>query len=193
MEDWRHCLKVKGKYIREVCFGLNLIFLQIPFLLFWFVCSYLFFSIFYYFFYYWTFYPLLCPFFTLFFFFFGCSFLHASFISFSCLVFRKKDLYLVITQKLTFMKSGRFHVKSTQNLIKSDVSTKTLQFGGAGRGYDPRFHEIQGHSPSPAFIKLNSFGWNICFCEVLNRYCVLVVNIMLLLYCDYSCNYCVYK
>ena len=26
-----------------------------------------------------------------------------------CLVFRKKDLYLVITQKLTFMKSGGFH------------------------------------------------------------------------------------
>ena len=56
------------------------------------------------------------------------------------------------------MKSGRFQVKSTQNLIKSDVSTKTLQFGGVhGGGYDPRFHEIQGHSPSPAFIKLNSF------------------------------------
>ena len=35
------------------------------------------------------------------------------------------------------MKSGGFHLKSTQNLIKSDVSTKTLQFGGgggAGRG-----------------------------------------------------------
>ena len=48
----------------------------------------------------------------------------------ACLVFRKKDLYLIITQKLTFMKSGRFQVKSTQNLIKSDVSTKTLQFGG---------------------------------------------------------------
>ena len=46
------------------------------------------------------------------------------------LVFQKKDLYLIITQKLTFMKSGRFQVKSTQNLIKSDVSTKTLQFGG---------------------------------------------------------------
>ena len=29
-----------------------------------------------------------------------------------CLVFRKKDLYLVITQKLIFMKSGGFHVKS---------------------------------------------------------------------------------
>ena len=33
-----------------------------------------------------------------------------------------------------FMKSGRFHVKSTQNLIKSDVSTKTLQFGGCREG-----------------------------------------------------------
>ena len=67
----------------------------------------------------------------------------------SCLVFRKKDLYLIIRQKLTFMKSGGFHlksgrfhqvkssrfqVKSTQNLIKSDVSTKTLQFGGSREG-----------------------------------------------------------
>ena len=57
-----------------------------------------------------------------------------------CLVFRKKDLYLVITQKLIFwnpadfMKSGGFHVKSTQNLIKSDVSTKTLQFRGCREG-----------------------------------------------------------
>ena len=57
------------------------------------------------------------------------------------------------------VKSSGFQVKSTQNLIKSDVSAKTLQFGGGvhGGGYDPRFHEIQGHSPSPAFIKLNSF------------------------------------
>ena len=31
-------------------------------------------------------------------------------------------------------KSGGFHVKSTQNLIKSDVSTKTLQFGGCREG-----------------------------------------------------------
>ena len=33
-----------------------------------------------------------------------------------CLVFRKKDLYLVITQKLTFMKSGGFHA----DFMKSD-------------------------------------------------------------------------
>ena len=33
-----------------------------------------------------------------------------------------------------FMKFGGFHVKSTQNLIKSDVSTKTLQFGGCREG-----------------------------------------------------------
>ena len=31
-------------------------------------------------------------------------------------------------------------------------------WGVQGGGYDPRFQEIQGHSPSPAFIKLNSFG-----------------------------------
>ena len=50
------------------------------------------------------------------------------------LVFRKKDLYLIITQKLTFMKSGGFHLKSTHNLIKSDVSTKTIQFDECRRG-----------------------------------------------------------
>ena len=32
------------------------------------------------------------------------------------------------------VKSSRFHVKSTHNLIKSDVSTKTLQFGGCMEG-----------------------------------------------------------
>ena len=31
-------------------------------------------------------------------------------------------------------------------------------WGVQGGGYDPGFHEILGHSPSPAFIKLNSFG-----------------------------------
>ena len=31
-------------------------------------------------------------------------------------------------------------------------------WGVHGGGYDPGFHEIWGHSPSPAFIKLNSFG-----------------------------------
>ena len=33
-----------------------------------------------------------------------------------------------------FMKSGRFQVKSTHNLIKSDVSTKTIQFDECRRG-----------------------------------------------------------
>ena len=33
-----------------------------------------------------------------------------------CLVFRKKDLYLVITQKLIILKSGRFHVDFTKSI-----------------------------------------------------------------------------
>ena len=33
-----------------------------------------------------------------------------------------------------FMKSAGFHVKSTHNLIKSDVSTKTIQFDECRRG-----------------------------------------------------------
>ena len=37
-------------------------------------------------------------------------------------------------------------------------------------GYDPGFHEILVHSPSPAFIKLNSFGWNICSYKVLGGF-----------------------
>ena len=113
---------------------------------------------------------------------------------------KSKDLYLIITQKLIIheirrispwnlvdftwnladftmksggfqVKSSRFHLKSTQNLINSDVSAKTLQFGGVhGGGYDPRFHEIKGHSPSPAFIKLNSFCWNIWIYKVLGGF-----------------------
>ena len=43
-------------------------------------------------------------------------------------------------------------------------------WGVHGGGYDTGFHEIQGHSPSPTFIKLNSFGWNICFCKVLGGF-----------------------
>ena len=43
-------------------------------------------------------------------------------------------------------------------------------WGVQGGGYDPGFHEIRGHSPSPAFIKLNSFGWNICFYKVLGGF-----------------------
>ena len=43
-------------------------------------------------------------------------------------------------------------------------------WGVQGGGYDPGFHEIWGHSPSPAFIKLNSFGWIICFYKVLGGF-----------------------
>ena len=43
-------------------------------------------------------------------------------------------------------------------------------WGVQGGAYDPGFHEILVHSPSPAFIKLNSFGWNICFYKVLGGF-----------------------
>ena len=43
-------------------------------------------------------------------------------------------------------------------------------WGVQGGGYDPGFHEILVHSPSTAFIKLNSFGWNICFYKVLGGF-----------------------
>ena len=91
------------------------------------------------------------------------------------LVFRKsKDLYLIITQKLTFMKSGGFQVKSTHNLIKSDVSTKTLQFGGCMEGaMTPDFMKSRVITPflhssnwivlveTPAFTRFwVDFTWN---------------------------------
>ena len=47
---------------------------------------------------------------------------------------------------------------------------KSSVWGVQAGGYDPGFHEIMGHSPSPAFIKLNSFGWNICFYKVLGGF-----------------------
>ena len=44
------------------------------------------------------------------------------------------------------MKSGRFHMKSSG------------------------FHEILGHSPHPAFIKLKSFCWNTCCYKALGGF-----------------------
>ena len=40
-------------------------------------------------------------------------------LAFLWLVFRKKELYLVITQKLSFMKSSWFHVDFTWNPPKT--------------------------------------------------------------------------
>ena len=99
--------------------------------------------------------------------------------TFPCLVFRKKDLYLIITQKLIFLKSGGFHeiwwiswnpadfMKSTQNLIKSDVSTKTLQFWGC-RGEAMTQDFMKSWFIAPLLHSSNwRFGWNICFYKVL--------------------------
>ena len=66
------------------------------------------------------------------------------------LVFRKmKDLYLIIMQKLIILKSTGFH----------EIWQISCEF----HVKSSRFHEILGHSPHPAFIKLKSFCWNICF------------------------------
>ena len=88
------------------------------------------------------------------------------------LVFRKsKDLYLIITQKLIIHEirriSGEIHPKPYKFRCFSKNSSV---WGVHGGGYDPRFHEIQGHSPSPAFIKLNSFCWNIWIYKVLGGF-----------------------
>ena len=64
------------------------------------------------------------------------------------LVFQKmKDLYLIIMQKLIILKSGGFH----------EIWQISCGFKSSG------FHEILGHIPHPAFIKLKSFCWNTCF------------------------------
>ena len=60
------------------------------------------------------------------------------------------SLYLVITQKLTFMKSGGFHVKSTYKTYKSNISRKTLQFYGVlWEVYIMFSHEIRQISRNP--------------------------------------------
>ena len=75
-------------------------------------------------------------------------------------------------------KSCRFHVKSGG--FSPEIHPKPYKircfnknssvWGLQGGGYDTGFHEILCHSPSPAFIKLNSFGWNICFYKVLGGF-----------------------
>ena len=40
------------------------------------------------------------------------------------------------------LKSGGFHVKSTQNLINSDVSAKTLQFGWISCGFHVKSKDL---------------------------------------------------
>ena len=75
-----------------------------------------------------------------------------------CLVFRKKDLYLVITQKLIFLKSGGFHLKSGRfheiRWISCEIHPKPYKircfnknssvWGVQGGGYDPGFHVKSG-------------------------------------------------
>ena len=59
------------------------------------------------------------------------------------LVFRKKDLYLVITQKLTFMKSGGFHVDFIWN--PPDFMRISCRFQVKSGGFHLKsagFHEI---------------------------------------------------
>ena len=53
-----------------------------------------------------------------------CDLLHENKNYTVCLVFRKKDLYLVITQRLTLMKSGGFRadfMKSGGFQVKSGI------------------------------------------------------------------------
>ena len=67
-----------------------------------------------------------------------------------------------------FMWTGKFHMK---NLINQMFQQKLFSLGVVqGRGYDLGFHEILGHSPHPAFIKLRSFCWNTCFYKVLGGF-----------------------
>ena len=70
-----------------------------------------------------------------------------------------------------FMKSGRFQVKSTQNLINSDVSTKTIQFDECRRGaMTLDFMKSGVIAPSMHPPKLKSFCWNIWIYKVLGGF-----------------------
>ena len=69
------------------------------------------------------------------------------------------------------MESGRFHVKSTQNLIKANVSTKTIQFDECRRGaMTLDFMKSGVIAPSMHPPKLKSFCWNIWFYKVLGGF-----------------------
>ena len=88
-----------------------------------------------------------------------------------CLVFWKmRDLYLIIMQNVIILKSTRFHEIHPQPYKVRCFNKNSSVWGVYGGGYDPRFYEIQGHSPSPAFIKLDIFGWNTCFYKVLGGF-----------------------
>ena len=70
-----------------------------------------------------------------------------------------------------FMKSSRFQVKSTQNLINSDVSTKTIQFDECRRGaMTLDFMKSGVIAPSMHPPKLKSFCWNIWIYKVLGGF-----------------------
>ena len=69
------------------------------------------------------------------------------------------------------MKSGGFQVKSTQNLINSDVSTKTIQFDECRRGaMTLDFMKSGAIAPSMHPPKLKSFCWNIWIYKVLGGF-----------------------
>ena len=73
------------------------------------------------------------------------------------LVFRKsKDLYLIITQKLIIHEIRRISPWNPADFMQISREIWQISCG---------FHEILGHSPHPAFIKLKSFCWNTCFCN----------------------------
>ena len=63
---------------------------------------------------------------------------------------------------MDFMKSSRFHVKSTQNLINSDVSAKTLQFGWIS----PEIRQISWNLPDFIRISWNPADFIRISCEI---------------------------
>ena len=70
-----------------------------------------------------------------------------------------------------FKKSGRLQVKSTQDLIKSDVSTKSLQFVGCMEGdMTPDFMKSKVTAPLLHSSNWIVFVWNIWFYKVLGGF-----------------------
>ena len=60
--------------------------------------------------------------------------------------------------KAHILKSSRFDEIHPKPYKIRCFNKNSSVWGVQGGGYDPGFHEILVHSPSSAFIKLNSFG-----------------------------------
>ena len=77
------------------------------------------------------------------------------------LVFRKKDLYLVITQKLTFMKSGGFHMKASR-FCADFMKSSRFQVKSSGFHVDFRWNLVDFRWNPADFMWISCRFHEIC-------------------------------